>query len=219
LKLKFDKSMLKGWKGVAIYIPLGLLLAYFFGVRSVLFYALLCVGIPIIHFNSDEDTVLYLYLGAFSASLIYRGIGFVLGTDLPVVAVVSTSMLHDRTTPVVHYEWLEKNLGISKEEADRWPLSKVFDRGDILIVIGVDPEKIQTGDVIVFDAGQGYPVVHRVMLQTEDGGFRTKGDHNPSLDYWIVYPEDIHGKAVFVIPKLGYVKIIASELFYSLTRW
>ena len=92
------------------------------------------------------ETLVYIVLGIFLAYLFNVTLGFALSTDLPVVAVVSTSMLHDETTPVVHYQWLEKNLGVTREQIDSWPISDGFDRGDILLVVGVPREDLKIGD-------------------------------------------------------------------------
>ena len=158
-------------------------------------------------------TLVYIVLGIVIAYSINFLLGIVLKTDLPVVAVVSRSMTHDETTPLVHYMWLEQNLNLTREEIDSWPLSNGFRRGDILVVVGVDRDELKVGDVIVFSLPhQKVPVVHRI-IKIEDGVITTKGDHNPAPDPWKVKYEDIHGKAVFVIPYLGYVKVIFSEMF------
>ena len=44
-------------------------------------------------------------------------------------------------------------------------------------------------------------------------GIRTKGDNNGFVDPWLVRPTDIHGKASFKIPYLGWVKVVFVELF------
>ena len=51
------------------------------------------------------ETAGYILLGVVAAYLLNFGLGLVLGTDLPVVAVVSDSMTHDVTTPLRHYEF------------------------------------------------------------------------------------------------------------------
>ncbi|MCD6402926.1 MAG: signal peptidase I [Candidatus Aenigmarchaeota archaeon] len=214
-KLRLNKNLVKGWKGVLIYWIFGLIVLYIVGVRSTSLYLLFIFSVPLIHFTNDEDTVFYIIFGILSAFLIYKFIGLLTGTSLPLVAVVSKSMLHDPTTPTVHYQWLERNLGINQSVIDSWPLKNGFDRGDVLVVVGVNPSNLKVGDVIVFDANQGYPVVHRV-IKIEDGKFYTKGDHNPVQDPWVITPEKIYGKAVFVIPKIGYFKIILAEVWYSI---
>lgn len=163
------------------------------------------------------ETLVYIVLGIFLAYLFNVTLGFALSTDLPVVAVVSTSMLHDETTPVVHYQWLEKNLGVTREQIDSWPISDGFDRGDILLVVGVPREDLKIGDVIVFRASkQSYPIVHRIVKINEDGTFVTKGDHNPTTDPWKISYNEISGKVIFILPKLGYFKLITTEIWFSI---
>jgi len=60
----------------------------------------------------DKDTVEtigYVLLGVVAAYLLNFGLGLALGTELPVVAVVSNSMTHDSTTLERHYEYLQKD--------------------------------------------------------------------------------------------------------------
>jgi len=158
-------------------------------------------------------TLIYIILGIVVAYLMNFILGLILKTDLPVVAVVSRSMTHDETTPFVHYEWLEKHLNLTKDEIDSWPLKDGFRRGDILVVMGVNRNELKVGDVIVFSIPyQRVPIVHRI-IKMEDGKIITKGDHNPGPDPWSISYEDVHGKAIFVIPYLGYVKVLVTEIF------
>ncbi|HKZ45292.1 MAG TPA: hypothetical protein VJ343_01150, partial [archaeon] len=55
--------------------------------------------------------IIYAALGVFIAFLINQTLALALSTDLPVVAVVTSSMTHDDTTQVNHYQWLQTNLG------------------------------------------------------------------------------------------------------------
>lgn len=68
-----------------------------------------------------------------------------------------------------------------------------------------------TGDVIVFYRPNGATdlIVHRAVEKHEDGDtyFKTKGDHNPSTDYWQVYESDIVGKVVGVVPYVGNIPL------------
>lgn len=61
------------------------------------------------------------------------------------------------------------------------------------------------GDVITFESGSSV-VTHRIVAQTEDG-FVTKGDANNTADLEPVLPEQVIGRVVLVIPKIG--KLIA----------
>lgn len=162
------------------------------------------------------ETIGYIVLGVIAAYLLNFGLGLAMGTDLPVVAVVSDSMTHDSLTLTRHYEFLEKNLGYSNEEIDSWPISSGFLRGDVLVVDGVGIDELEVGDVIVYDIkGQSTPIVHRIV-KIEGDEITTKGDHNPSYDPW--KPTKIHGKAIFVIPYLGWPKLALTEVLGVIAR-
>lgn len=162
------------------------------------------------------ETVGYILLGVIAAYLLNFGLGLVLGTDLPVVAVVSDSMTHDITTTLRHYEYLQDKYGYTQEEVDSWPITGGFLKGDALVVVGTGTDELKPGDVIVYDIkGQSTPIVHRIV-EIENGKIVTKGDHNPSYDPWT--PTNIHGKAVAVIPFLGWPKLLLTTTLGGVLR-
>jgi signal peptidase I len=160
--------------------------------------------------------------------LIYPGLGLILGTSYPVVAVVSGSMEHhgsfddwwvsDAMCPAKcsQSDWYAK-LGISKEQFKTFIFSNGFNKGDIIVLTGTPPEKIGVGDVIVFKANRlSYPIIHRVIAK-EDGIVTTKGDFNPdsgSEDKGITEGRYL-GRAVFRIPFLGWIKIVFFDIIQS----
>ena len=80
-----------------------------------------------------------------------------------------------------------------------------------MFVQGVNPlEDIRIGDVIIFNTPfKTIPIVHRVVAITNVDGqfsFTTKGDANSSPDQPIT-PEQIVGRVVFAIPKLGWLSL------------
>lgn len=157
--------------------------------------------------------IFYGALGVLIAFLLNQTLAFALSTDLPVVAVVSNSMLHDAGTESNHFNWLAQNLGYNRTYVDSWPARDGFSIGDLPIVQGSKEYKV--GDVIVYSvAGQKAPIIHRIIKINPDGTFMTKGDHNPSLLQFEsrVTNAQIHGKVLFVIPKLGYFKVVATKL-------
>jgi len=150
--------------------------------------------------------------------IVYPGLGLLLTTSHPVVAVVSGSMEHDGKFDA----WWEKNkdwyldMGIGKEEFELFPLKNGFNKGDIMVLIGKDVKNIQIGDTIVFRSKRKDPIIHRVVKKTEEGNviyFQTKGDNNKDsiktdqLDETSITEDNIIGKAIFRIPLLGYIKI------------
>ena len=215
IKKKITK-LFQSWPGVIIYILLGSLILYFIlGTTNYIFYVLLIAANVAVFKLGETDIMAYVYLGIIAALLLNRalGLGFLLNTDLPVVAVVSDSMTHDSLVEKNHYEFLEKNLGYSREEVDSWPIKNGFLKGDVLVVRGVPEEDLKVGEVVVFDIeGQNTPIVHRIV-KIENGNLITKGDHNPSYDPDRWGKTKIHGEAIFVIPYLGWPKLLFTEIF------
>ena len=155
--------------------------------------------------------------------IVYPGLGFLLSTSHPVVAVVSESMEHNNRFD----DWWQKssnwyaNNSINKENFDKFPLKNGFDKGDIMVLKGKKPENIEIGDVIVFWSAKQDPIIHRVVKKWQDNGvyfFQTKGDHNPNsikssfLDETKVSQEQVVGNAILRIPLLGYIKILFVEI-------
>lgn len=126
-------------------------------------------------------------------AIIWVGLRVAFGTDNPFYVVSSGSM--------------EPNL-------------KVF---DVLVVQGNDPfEKIQKGDIIVFNrpAGHDRVIVHRVaeILDESPRVLRTRGDANPAsipgTDFPITKQEYI-GKVAYVVPQIGYItRILTPPINY-----
>lgn len=79
--------------------------------------------------------------------------------------------------------------------------------GDIVIVKEVPEEELQVGDVITFE--KDYQVItHRITKIDDETGKRvytTKGDNNNLEDNQKIEYEQIKGKSVLTIPKLGYL--------------
>ncbi len=136
--------------------------------------------------------------------IVYPSIAFILGTPLPIVAVVSESMEH-RTTyhpsrgwwicTASHLQpasftlqeywsycgsWYEAE-NITLPTFSRFPFPNGFNRGDVMII--THPRNIRQGDVIVYRTYNGLPVIHRVIRARQEGNttyYLVKGDHNPS---------------------------------------
>lgn len=81
--------------------------------------------------------------------------------------------------------------------------------GDLAMVKSVDTEKLEVYDVITFKY-DGNTVTHRIV-EKEDKGFVTKGDNNNVEDGEIVPHDDVIGKVITVIPKLGYLVAFLSK--------
>jgi signal peptidase I len=130
-------------------------------------------------FDFKDSSIFYIVLGVVLAIGINWGLAFGLGTDMPVVAVESNSMV------------------------------PTFSQGDILVLQGSTASNLHIGDIIVFSPGQQTPVVHRIIAINQDGTFQTKGDANSGqLPFErSIAASQVHGKAILIIPYLGWLKI------------
>jgi signal peptidase I len=126
------------------------------------------------------STLGYIILGIVIAYTINLSLSFALGTDMPVVAVESNSMV------------------------------PAFARGDILLLSGVPASNLKVGDIIVYSPeGQAVPIVHRIITKNPDGSFQTKGDANAGQLTFEkhIAGEQIHGMVVGILPYVGWIKI------------
>lgn len=73
---------------------------------------------------------------------------------------------------------------------------------DGTLVVARTRSHYAVGDVVVYTA-LGGSVMHRIVSGSEDAGFVTQGDNNGFVDPWRVWPSDIHGEAVGIVPALG----------------
>ena len=157
-----------------------------------------------------KDTAVYIIIGLAMASIINLGLGFTLGAEKPIMAVVSSSM------------------------------EDTFYKGDLVVVKGIKPEDIKVRDIIVYhNPCKDIDVVHRVVDIKEESTddfrcstgrivpgndkvdqiFYTKGDNKYTNRYTdqmsrIAPPlrkEWIKGRVVLVVPKLGWFKVILTE--------
>ena len=85
-----------------------------------------------------------------------------------------------------------------------------FDKqtGDVVIVSKNDKD-ISVGDIIQFRRN-GKTVIHRIISeqkQTENLVYITKGDANNTADDGYVTEDDIVGKVIYSVPKIGYLTL------------
>jgi signal peptidase len=89
--------------------------------------------------------------------------------------------------------------------------------GDVVIIAKVPADNVKLGDIIQFRVPEEVTVMHRVIeiKETEGGGkvFITKGDANDEPDSEPVLPENVVGKAVLTIPKIGWASIVVKQFF------
>jgi hypothetical protein len=164
-----------------------------------------------------------VFLFVFIKFVFFPVLGFVTGTSLPLAIVESCSMYHEGIFFHDFNEWWEVHeakysaYGFTKEQFKDFVFEDGFNKGDILFIIRAKPEKLKVGDVIIFDAGQKNPVIHRIIdTRYEDGEyvFSTIGDNNNgqlSIEKEIT-EEQLMGKAIFKLaPYLGWGKLVFFE--------
>ncbi len=147
----------------------------------------------------------------------------VTGTSLPLAIVESCSMYHKANVFSNFDNWWERHddkytsLLISKPIFQDFNFKRGFSKGDILFIVGTKSEKLKVGDIIVFDAEQRNPVIHRIInIKIEEGNyiFSTIGDNNNGQISFEdnITKEQIVGKAVFrIVPSLGWAKLVFFE--------
>jgi len=152
-------------------------------------------------------------------------LSFATGTSLPLAIVESCSMYHDGNFFSDYNEWWQIQSSkysvfeINKTEFSDFIFRKGFNKGDILFIVGAKPEKLKIGDVIIFQAGQRNPIIHRIVNITQENGkfyFSTIGDNNAGQlgVEKKISQEQLIGKAGFkLMPYAGWVKLIFFESF------
>ncbi len=164
--------------------------------------------------------------------VIYPGLGLLLGTSYPIVAVVSSSMEHDGSfdkwwskeqccidascSKRMSQSEMYQQQGISSDEFKQYSFANGFNKGDIMILRGA--KELSIGDVLVFwsDSHQE-PIIHRIVQVRGlpgDQVYKTKGDHNCGSAGFeqSIGPDRMLGKALVRIPLLGWIKVGFVEL-------
>jgi signal peptidase len=93
--------------------------------------------------------------------------------------------------------------------------------GDVVIISEVQIDTIKEGDIIQYRSGNiTIPTIHRVYEIHGEGDtklFITKGDANNAPDMNPIIPDQISGKAIFTLPKIGWIPIIIKDTIGKLT--
>ncbi|MEE3343735.1 MAG: signal peptidase I [Bacilli bacterium] len=92
---------------------------------------------------------------------------------------------------------------------------------DVVVTKKIEAKDLNEDDIITFASSDsrfaGTIITHRIIKKnynhkTKTYTFQTKGDNNNVADSALVVPENIYGKVVFKIPKLGYLRdFLASD--------
>lgn len=164
-----------------------------------------------------------IFLFIFIKFIFFPGLSLITGTTLPLAIVESCSMYHNGNLLSNYDTWWDKHenkyseFEIDKKEFEEFKFKNGFNKGDILFIVRAKPEKLVAGDVIIFNARQRNPIIHRIIEinnKTNEYSFSTIGDNNNGQ---ISFEKNINenqiiGKAVFKIaPYLGWGKLIFFE--------
>ena len=146
--------------------------------------------------------------------LIYPLLGLMLGTQYPIVAVVSNSMEHQDNLQT----WIQENkefyanYNFTEQDLNSWNFKHGFNKGDIMILFSA--KKLKKGQIAVYTTGlYKQPIIHRVV-DMQDNYITTKGDNVVYVQSFEkqISKENILGKAIIRIPYLGWIKIKAVDL-------
>ncbi len=89
-------------------------------------------------------------------------------------------------------------------------MEPTYHTGSLIYVKKVDPQDIQSGQVITFMLNEDTVATHRVVAVVPDEEdpqvvrFQTKGDANEAVDGGLVHQNNVIGTPIFTIPYLGY---------------
>lgn len=151
-------------------------------------------------------------------------LSLIFASSMPLVVVESSSMHHPGTfignaiglQDSFESWWSQaqswyESRNINESQAESWPLRTGLEIGDIVLVSGHGD--LEIGDIIVFNANQAHPIIHRIVNITEIQGvkyYSTKGDNNSGqLPAEMSIPESaVIGKALMKVPKLGWIKLV-----------
>ena len=180
------------------FIPITLDVDWFF---ALLFQLILVVVIFYVSFNEYlwKEKRIYSYKTNKTNSVIYLfGVVLIVSFGLFVAGVFKY-----RPVAILTYS-----------------MEPIFTRGDAVIVEKLDDEeknKLKKGDIIQYQVDKTV-VVHRIVkVKKEDNKkvYILKGDNNNAKDPKPVYMEQIMGKVLFSIPKVGYPSVWLSEFLHS----
>lgn len=166
-----------------------------------------------------------VFIFIFIKFIFFPVLSLLTGTPLPLAIVESCSMYHKGNLISNFDSWFQKHedkyseFEIDKSEFSSFKFEKGLNKGDILFVVGTKPEKLKVGDVIIFNAEQKNPIIHRIIKIEEKNNeriFSTLGDNNNGqLSFESeISEEQIIGKPVLKLaPYLGWVKLVFFEKF------
>ncbi len=130
---------------------------------------------------------------------------------------------------ILYFVDLEKNI---KNGVDKQPLFGAYiiispsmvptiKVEDAIIIQRKEKEELEIGDIVTFLSTDprysGITITHRIVgkEKSKDGKvyFRTKGDNNNTEDAALVPYDNIYGKVILKIPKIGYIQQILTNFY------
>lgn len=97
-------------------------------------------------------------------------------------------------------------------------MANLIVRGDVVVIEKLsteDKKNLKVNDIIAYQL-DGSRVVHRIIkIEENDNEMKitTKGDNNSNADIKKVSLEQVQGKVLIKVPKIGYPAVLLSELF------
>lgn len=106
---------------------------------------------------------------------------------------------------IVNYKILKKDnpsfLGYSTAIVVTGSMADTININDLVLI--KNHEEYNINDIIMFRRNNNF-ITHRIVDKTEEG-FITKGDANNTEDEWVIAEDEIVGKSVYIVPKVGFV--------------
>ncbi|MGF3585338.1 MAG: signal peptidase I [Thermoplasmatota archaeon] len=105
-------------------------------------------------------------------------------------------------------------LGVQPTVIYSGSMRPALDVGDVVIISKVPIDDIQEGDIIQYRT-ENVPIVHRVYEisgKSDKKVFITKGDANDAPDSDPILAENVMGKVIFNLPKIGWITISIKSL-------
>lgn len=164
-----------------------------------------------------------VFLFVFIKFIFFPFLSLVTGTSLPLAIVESCSMYHKGNLFSDFDRWWDQQEDkyfefiINKLDFKNFPMKNGFNKGDILLITKANPEKLEVGNIIIFNVNQRNPVIHRIVDIKEINGqkvFSTLGDNNiGQLNFEEEVTENqLVGKASLKLaPYFGWMKLIFYE--------
>ena len=109
-------------------------------------------------------------------------------------------------------------LGVTPTVISSGSMQPTLAVGDIAIIQKIDPGTVKPGDIIQF-VQDNVTLVHRVESITTTSGqtlYTTKGDANRIIDAQPISQQQILGKSVFTIPKVGWISLFIKDVLRAI---